>query len=96
MFAPNFVKALDLADKAYVTDIYCDREKPEDYSDVNAYLIIDNLKKGEYISDETIDKLLKHKNSVILFMSCKNIYELRKKYEEYLKHKNSKKINLRF
>lgn len=91
MFAPNFVKALDLADKAYVTDIYCDREKPEDYSDVNAYLIIDNLKKGEYISDETIDKLLKHKNSVILFMSCKNIYELRKKYEEYLKHKNSKK-----
>ncbi|MDD4036097.1 MAG: UDP-N-acetylmuramate--L-alanine ligase [Bacilli bacterium] len=90
MLAPDFVKALDLADKAYVTDIFCDRERPEDYLNVTSALIIDNLIKGEHISDETVDKLLKHKNAVILFMSCKNIYDLREKYEDFLKHKNYK------
>ncbi|MFA5459035.1 MAG: UDP-N-acetylmuramate--L-alanine ligase [Bacilli bacterium] len=83
--ATDFINALNLADKAYVTDIFCDREKKEDYPHITSSLIIDRLKNGDYISDDSVNKLLKHKKAVILFMSCKNIYTLREKYEALLK-----------
>ena len=46
--------------------------------------IIKDLKNGEYISLEEIDKLLPYKdtNAVLLFMSSKDIYVLENKYKE--------------
>lgn len=81
-FENEFVNALNLADKAYVMDIYVDRE--EDFEPFDAKKIIDKLDNGEYINNDMAHKLLKHKNAVIVFMSCKEIYVLQKAYEQQL------------
>lgn len=70
----DFVKALSKADKSYIMDIYCDRELQSDYPNVNSDLLIEKIKNAEKISIDTVDKLLKHKGSVLCFMSCTNIY----------------------
>ena len=80
-FYKEFAEALNLADKAYVMDIGEDR-KEVGYDDVTCNLIIDNLKNGEYISLDTVNKLLQYKDSVLLFMSSKDIYVLEDKYKE--------------
>ena len=80
-FYKEFAEALNLADKAYVMDIGEDR-KEVGYDDVTCNLIIDNLNNGEYISLDTVNKLLQYKDSVLLFMSSKDIYVLEDKYKE--------------
>jgi UDP-N-acetylmuramate--alanine ligase len=77
--------SLNKADKAYVMDIKADRERTEDYPGISSDLIINLLNNGEKISMDTVDKLLKHKNSVLIFMSCTSIYQLQEKYENLLK-----------
>ena len=84
----DFISALKTADKAYVMDIHCDRERKEDYPGVSSDEIIKNVPNAEKISLDTVDKLLKHKNAAICFMSCTNIYELLDKYEALLLNKN--------
>ena len=81
--AQEFADALNLADKAYVMDVGVDREETG-YDDVTCQVIIDKLNNGEYINLDMVDKLLKHKNAVMIFMSSKDIYVLQKKYEELL------------
>ncbi len=85
----DFINVLKEADKAYVMDIHCDREKKEDYPGVSSDLIINEVPNAEKISIGTVDKLLKHKNAAICFMSCANIYEIESKFEELLKNKNN-------
>lgn len=80
-FYKEFANALNLADKAYLMDIGEDR-KEVGYDDITADLIINLLNNGEHISLETADKLLEYKNSVLLFMSSKDIYILENKYKE--------------
>ncbi len=72
----DFSQVLAKADKAYVMDISCDREKKEDYHNISSDDLIQKIPGAEKISVETVDKLLKHKNAVICFMSCANIYLL--------------------
>lgn len=81
----DFVKALKEADKAYVMDIHCDREKASDYPNVSSDTIIERVPNSEKVSVATCDKLLKHKNAVICFMSCTNIYEIEEAFEEKIK-----------
>ena len=83
IFAQEFADALSLADKSYITDIYTDRVE-EGYDDVTYKDIMDKVPNCEHISLEDIDKLLKHKNAVILFMSSKAIYVLEDAYEKLL------------
>lgn len=83
----DFIEALKTADKAYVMDIHCDREKKEDYPKVSSDEIIKNVPNAEKISIETADKLLKHDNAAICFMSCANIYEILNEFEKLLKNK---------
>ena len=59
----DFISALKTADKAYVMDIHCDRERKEDYPGVSSDEIIKNVPNAEKISLDTVDKLLKHKNA---------------------------------
>lgn len=82
--ANEFVEALNLADKAYVMDVGVDREELG-YDDVTYHNILDKLDNGEYMSLELVDKLLEHQDSVLLFMSSKDIYVLQAAYEEKLK-----------
>ncbi len=83
----DFIRVLKTADKAYVMDIHCDREKQEDYPKASSDNIINGVPNAEKISIDTVDKLLKHDNAAICFMSCANIYELEDKFEELLKNK---------
>ena len=68
-FYKDFADVLKLADKAYVSDVYPARELKEDYPGVDHTLITNLAPNSEHITPETIDKLLIHKNAVILFMS---------------------------
>ena len=81
--AQEFADALNLADKSYIMDVGVDREEIG-YDDVTYQVILDKLNNGEYINLENADKLLKHKNAVMIFMSSKDIYVLQNKYEELL------------
>ena len=84
----DFASALQKADKAYIMDIYCDREKQEDYPGVSSDTLISKVPNSEKISIETASKLLSYKDSVICFMSCTNIYILLDKFKEIIKLKS--------
>ena len=81
----DFIDSLKIADKAYVMDIHCDRERQEDYPNASSDKIIDGVLNSEKVSVESVSKLLKHKNSVMCFMSCADIYIIMDKYKELLK-----------
>lgn len=80
----EFVEVLSKADKSYIMDIHCDRELQEDYPGVSSDTLIDKIPNSEKVSVETVEKLLTHKNSVMCFMSCTNIYVLLEKYNQLL------------
>lgn len=80
----DFVKVLKEADKAYVMDIHCDREREEDYPGVSSDTIMKQVPNCEKVSVETCEKLLKHENAAICFMSCTNIYEIEEAFEKLL------------
>ncbi|MDD3241580.1 MAG: UDP-N-acetylmuramate--L-alanine ligase [Bacilli bacterium] len=84
-FPKEFAEALNFADKSYLTEIECNREKSEDYNNVTSKVILDGLTNGEMISDDTVDKLLKHNNPVVCFMSCASIDHMKENYKELLK-----------
>lgn len=86
-FADEFANALNLADKAYIMDINYDREDPNDYPEISAKTIIDKLDNGDYIEQGMAEKLLEYDNSVILFMSSKEIYLLEDEYKKMLEEK---------
>jgi len=83
----DFVSAMSKADKAYVMDIHCDRERQEDYPNVSSDSIIEKVPNCEKVSIETCDKLLRHNNAVICFMSCTNIYKLEDEFERLITNK---------
>ena len=85
-FAQEIAKELNKADHVYVMDIYKSRESQEDYPDINSSIIISNLKKGEYLEKNNIKKLIKHNNSVLLFMSPNDLKSIEENYKtEYNK-----------
>ena len=72
-FMEDFASILSKFDKAFIMDIKCDRENPLDYPGITSDTLISKIRDGEKVSIETVDKLLKYKDSVICFMSCANI-----------------------
>lgn len=85
-FKDDFIKVLNMADKAFVMDIHPAREQQEDYPEVTSDLIIDNLDNGEHINIDEADKLYNEKDAVFVFMSPNDIKDLEndliKKLEE--------------
>lgn len=80
-FKKEFADSLSIADRAFITDIVEDRIEIG-YESVSSKDIIKYSNKIEYISLDTIDKLKAYNNSVLLFMSSKNIYEYINKFKE--------------
>lgn len=76
-FYEDFAKSLNIADKCFLTEIDCNREKQEDYPGVSSELIFKLLANGEMIAEEETDKLLEFKNEVVCFMSCASIEHMR-------------------
>ncbi len=83
-FKNEFIEAFKIADKTYLTEIDCNREKPEDYPGISSSIILAGLDSGEIISESTIDKLLKEKDSVVCFMGCAYVDGLINAYKEEL------------
>lgn len=84
-FTEEFVEAFNVADKAYLTKIDCNREKQEDYPGVTSHMIIDKLNDGDIISEETIDKLKDEKDSVVCFMGCAYVDSLIAAFKDIMK-----------
>lgn len=84
-FKNEFVEAFNIADKTYLTEIDCNRERQEDYPGITSHIIIDNLKNGDMISIDTIDKLKDEKDSVVCFMSCAYVDNLIDSFKNLIK-----------
>ena len=84
-FGEEFAESLNLADTQYVLPVTLDREdKYEDYPGVDENIILNKLNNGYLIHMDEPQKLLKHKNAVIIFMSPRNIYDLKNALKELL------------
>lgn len=83
-FTDEFVEALTVADKVFLTDIDSNREKPSDYPGITSNTIIDKIEDGEIIANDTISKIGTDKDTVVCFMSCAHTDDLIKSYKEYL------------
>jgi len=83
-FYQDFADSLNIADKCFLTEIDCNREKQEEYPGVSSKLIFDLLKNGEMIADDSVSKLLEFENEVVCFMSCANIEHMRKNFIDTL------------
>ena len=81
-FKDEFIEAFSIADKTYLTEIDCNRERQEDYPGVTSHIIIDKLKNGEMISLDTIEKL---KDAVVCFMSCAYVDKLIDSFKNLIK-----------
>lgn len=81
----DFVKSLKLYDKAYVTEINCDRERKEDYPNISSSKLIKKIPNSELIDIKTIDKLKDYNNTVFCFMSCAYISPLIEETKKILK-----------
>mgnify|MGYP003309536601 CR=1 FL=1 len=88
-FYEDLAKVLNNSDYSYILDIYPAREKQEDYPNITSKLIIDLLSNGDSINNETWDKLKEHKNSVVIFMSPKEIDVIMQNYVNFLKEEEN-------
>ena len=83
-FKDQFIEALNVADKVFLTEIESNREKQEDYPGVTSHMIIDELNDGDIISEETINKLEPELDSVICFLSCAYVDGLIESLRNYI------------
>lgn len=84
-FTQEFVEAFQIADKTYLTEIDCNREKQEDYPGITSSLITEQLEGGEIISVDTMDKLSSEKDSVVCFMGCAYVDSLIDAFKKVIK-----------
>lgn len=87
-FTQEFIDAFKIADKTYLTEIDCNREKQEDYPGITSHIIIDQLEDADIISEETIDKLKEEKKSVVCFMGCAYVDGLIKAFKDMMNKEN--------
>lgn len=83
-FTIEFANALNIADKAYVTEIDCNRENPSDYPGINSNLIVEKLNDGDIISEDEINKLSNELDSVVCFMSCAYVDNLINRFKDLI------------
>ena len=83
-FKEQFIDALQVADKVFLTEIDCNRERPEDYEGVSSSLIVDAIEGAEIIDEDHIDKLANELDSVVCFMSCAYVDKLIESFKTYI------------
>ena len=88
-FKDDYIEVLKEVDKAYIMDIYGAREKEEDF-DIKSEDIIKEIPNAENIKEDNFENLLKHHNSVILFMSPNDLTDFENKYIEKYKEETKK------
>lgn len=83
-FKDAFVEALQVADKVFLTEIDCNREKQEDYPGITSSIITNEIEGAEIIDENHIDKLGNELNSVVCFMSCAYVDKLIESFKTYI------------
>ena len=83
-FKNEFIEALSIADKVYLTEIDSNRETQQEYPNITSNIIVNEIENAEIISEETIDKLSNEIDSVVCFMSCAHIDNLIKSFKTLL------------
>ena len=81
-FLQQFIDSFKIADKVYLTEIRCNREKQEDYPGINSKLIVDKLNNAEIISGNEMAKVARRKNELVCFMGCAHIDDLIEAYKK--------------
>lgn len=85
-FYKKIAHELNKSDYSYIMDIYPSREKQEDYKKITSNMILKRIKKGEHLEKKDCNKLTKHRNSVLLFMSPNDLKQLEEEYKNlYIK-----------
>ena len=88
-FKDEYIEVLSKPSKTYIMNIYGARENKEDFN-ITSEDLIKEISNAESISKDTIDKLLNHHNSVIIFMSANDVTALEQEYiEKYKKQENA-------
>ena len=75
-FAKDIATVLNKLDFNYVMDIHPSRELQSDFPDITKYTLMRYLDNCDTLDIDEASKLLKHKGSVILFMSPNDISKL--------------------
>lgn len=83
-FTQEFIEALSIADKVFLTEIDSNRESQEDYPGVSSNLITNHIQGAEIISEGTIEKLKPYMEDVICFMSCASVSHLIEEFKKIL------------
>ena len=82
----DFAKALDLADTIYLCDIFSSAREKE--GNVSVGDLAKKIKKGaEILQIEDMTPLLKHFDSVVIFMGAGDVEKFENAYEELLIHR---------
>ena len=84
-FVDEFVDVLKVADKVYLTEIDCNRERQEDYPGVCSNMIVSKLVDADIIDESSIEKLKNEVDSVVCFMSCAYVDSLIAAFKNILK-----------
>ena len=82
-YADEFVKAFNEADYTFLTMVNSNREKKEDFGNIDSDDIIKYV-HGSILGDD-MRSLLDYKDNVFCFMSCASIYHIEDKLCELLK-----------
>lgn len=75
-FTNEFVDALSIADKVFLTEIDSNRERQEDYPGINSSLITNKIKEAEIIDEKDTSIIKEYKDSIICIMSCASVSHL--------------------
>lgn len=84
-FTNEFVDALSIADKVFLTEIDSNRERQEDYPGINSSLITKKINKAEIIDEKDTSIIKEYKDSIICIMSCASVSHLIENIKEALK-----------
>jgi len=81
-FKEEFISVLNKSDYVYILDIHPAREKSEDFPNVNSKELISKINNASSIKIDDASPLLKHDNSVLLFLSPNSLKNLISDYKE--------------
>lgn len=83
-FAKDYIEILKGVSASYIMDVHGSRETLGE-GDITSDDLIREIPNASHINIDEADKLLKHKNSVVLFMSPNDISKLENDYMEKLR-----------
>jgi UDP-N-acetylmuramate--alanine ligase len=79
-FLQEFADSLKLADKVYLCDIFGSAR--EHQGELKIQDLQDKIENSSIITEESVDLLTKHKNSVLIFMGAGDIQKFQNAYEK--------------